>query len=48
MLGKVVALTLLVLLCLAGGCAWKLYKYHDCLKVGHSRSYCIENFLMKE
>jgi hypothetical protein len=23
---------------------WGIYKYHDCLKVGHTKTYCIIDF----
>ena len=38
---KLIACALVLLVLIGLTCAWQVYAYHDCLKVGHSRLYCI-------
>lgn len=41
---KTIIAYILFFLVLAGlGIWWQTYKYHDCRKVGHSKTYCILN-----
>lgn len=38
---RAIGLILLVLAILGLGCAWKVYEFRDCRRVGHSTFYCV-------
>ncbi len=38
---KVIGMVLGVILLFGVGCAWQIYAFKDCKKVGHSTLYCI-------
>ncbi len=42
-LGTIAIVGLFIML-IAASVWWSIYKYHDCLRVGHSKTYCILDF----
>lgn len=32
---------ILIAAIIIGSCWWINYKYHDCIKVGHTKTYCL-------
>lgn len=40
-------LVVVILIVMGGSISWSAYKYKDCIKVGHSKAYCIATSIFR-